>query len=161
VQRECTGMCVISSTFVQTPSLRQGIGLLTFSNFLPEKLISNCYEHFHRLNDKRDPYLGMLRTWVRLRNIAPVAPSNPMEINASDDGSGATFEPGFVVETLMFAASAEASGRSGSSDNPALSEWLGADYDAPLWECRNRYRPYADRPPSWTSTRRELGLAHL
>ena len=28
-----------------------------------------------------------------------------MEMNASDDGSGTTFEPGLVVETLMVAAS--------------------------------------------------------
>jgi len=47
----------------------------------------------------------MLRTTKRLRNPAAAVPSNPMEMNASDEGSGATFEPGLVVETLMFAAS--------------------------------------------------------
>lgn len=47
----------------------------------------------------------MLLTRKRRRNPAPVAQSNPTEMNASDDGSGTTFEPGLVVETLMVAAS--------------------------------------------------------
>ncbi len=50
----------------------------------------------------------MLRTRKRLRNPAAAVPSNPMEMNASDDGSGATCEPGLVVETLMFGVTTKA-----------------------------------------------------
>lgn len=50
----------------------------------------------------------MLRTRKRLRNPAASVPRNPMAMHTSDNASGATFEPGIVVATLMFGVTTKA-----------------------------------------------------
>ena len=54
----------------------------------------DVYEHLHRLNRTHHADFESLRTHRRLRKPATVTPTIPMEMSASDDGSGATFDPG-------------------------------------------------------------------
>jgi len=101
---DCTGRCVFMKTIGQAAYDSQDSEALTFSNFFRNRIYRIFFRYLRGQFPCFHPSIVRYFRFERRLMTRAAQPNNPVEISANDDGSGATFDPGFVVETLMLAA---------------------------------------------------------